>query len=212
VSNFDQTASAKAVHVRMSGHTGGCSCRKQISSGNTLERRRFRPATPKPARTSRTCLGLPGLGRKLPYIVDPDGPVRAIAPCAEAEGAGLRPTRSLFAKRLLIAEVPYGRRASRRVMSEANSPGPRKRGKALRAERASSSAYNRIPESWHRLWHRVIRDRRAERRLGTFSNSLAPPRGDDGGAALITSNIAVDCAAILTVEARFSPATKNRPL
>ena len=53
-------------------------------------------------------MGLPGLGRKLPYIVDPDGPVRAIAPCAEAEGAGLRPTRSPHAKRLLIAEVPYG--------------------------------------------------------------------------------------------------------
>ena len=51
---------------------------------------------------------MPGFGRKLPYIVDPDRPVRAIAPCAEAEGAGLRPTRSPFAKRLPIAEVPYG--------------------------------------------------------------------------------------------------------
>ena len=48
---------------------------------------------------------MPGFGRKLPYIVDPDRPVRAIAPCAEAEGVGLRPTRSPFAKRLLIAEV-----------------------------------------------------------------------------------------------------------
>jgi hypothetical protein len=109
VSNFAQTASAKGVHTRACrGTRGGCSCRKQISSGNTLERRCFRPATPKPARTSRTCWSLPGFGRKLPYIVDPDRPVRAIAPCAEAEGAGLRPTRSPFAKRLLIAEVPYG--------------------------------------------------------------------------------------------------------
>ena len=40
-----------------------------------------------PARTSRTCWSLPGFGRKLPYIVDPDRPVRAIAPCVEAEGA-----------------------------------------------------------------------------------------------------------------------------
>jgi hypothetical protein len=31
-------------------------------------------------------LGLPGLGRKLPYIVDPDRPVRAIAPCAGTVG------------------------------------------------------------------------------------------------------------------------------
>jgi hypothetical protein len=38
VSNFAQTASAKGVHTTMSGHTGGCSCRKQISSGNTLGR------------------------------------------------------------------------------------------------------------------------------------------------------------------------------
>jgi hypothetical protein len=71
-------------------------------------------------------LGLPGFGRKLPYIVDPDGPVRAIAPCAEAEGAGLRPTRSPFAKRLLIAEVPLRGVAHRAAfMSAANS---RKRG------------------------------------------------------------------------------------
>ena len=120
VSNFAQTASAEGVHTRMSGHTGGCSCRKQISSGNTLERRGFRSATPKPARTSRTCWSLPGFGRKLPFIVDPDRPVRAIAPCAEAEGAGLRPTRSPFAKRLLIVEVPYGasRIASRYERSE----------------------------------------------------------------------------------------------
>jgi hypothetical protein len=88
VSNFAQTASAKGVHTRMSGHTGGCSCRKQISSGNTLERRYFRPATPKPARTSRTCWSLPGFGRKLPYIVDPDRPVQAIAPCAGTVGRG----------------------------------------------------------------------------------------------------------------------------
>jgi hypothetical protein len=63
--------------------------------------------------------------------------VRAIAPCAEAEGAGLRPTRSPFAKRLLIAEVPLRGVAHRAAfVSAANSrprfafpKGPRKRGK-----------------------------------------------------------------------------------
>ena len=51
-------------------------------------------------------LELAGVWTQAARIVDPDRPVRAIASCAEAEGAGLRPTRSPFAKRLLIAEVP----------------------------------------------------------------------------------------------------------
>jgi hypothetical protein len=59
------------VQARMSGH-GECWCRKQISTGNTLERRCFWPATPKPAKISRICLSLPGPGRKLHYRVDPD--------------------------------------------------------------------------------------------------------------------------------------------
>ena len=59
------------VQARISGH-GECSCRKQISSGNTLKRRCFWPATPKPAGTSRNFLSLPGPGRKLHYKVDPD--------------------------------------------------------------------------------------------------------------------------------------------
>ena len=60
VSNFAQTSSAKGVHTRMSGHTGGCSCRKQISSGNTLERRSSPSASVHPKRFST-----PSLTRKV---------------------------------------------------------------------------------------------------------------------------------------------------
>ena len=82
-------------------------CVKQDVTTKRIPRDAMRDA--KTGEDKQDLLELAGVWtRKLPYIVDPDGPVRAIAPCAEAEGAGLRPTRSPFAKRLLIAEVPIG--------------------------------------------------------------------------------------------------------
>ena len=42
-------------------------CRKQISSGYTLKKQCFSPATPRPTRKSKVCLILRGLGRKRRY-------------------------------------------------------------------------------------------------------------------------------------------------
>jgi len=68
VSNLDHTAIAKErmQGIRVPG-TGGCPCRKQIHSGNTLRRRSFRPTRPKPTRTRGVCLSLCGHGRKRHY-------------------------------------------------------------------------------------------------------------------------------------------------
>ena len=68
VNNFEQTATAKKRR-RVLGRWGtrGCSCRKQISSGSMLKRLSFRPATPKPTRTSKVCLSLRGSGRTRRY-------------------------------------------------------------------------------------------------------------------------------------------------
>ncbi len=68
MSNFDQMATAKeCMQVLVSRAQKRVPCRKQISSGNTQERRFFWPAAPKPTRTSNVCLILRGLGRKRHY-------------------------------------------------------------------------------------------------------------------------------------------------
>ena len=69
VSNFAQTSTAKECMrvTGMSGHGRGVPCRNRISSGNTLEKRCFRPARPKVMRSSRDYLSLRGPGHKQHY-------------------------------------------------------------------------------------------------------------------------------------------------
>jgi hypothetical protein len=67
----------------MSGHGGVLI--SEIVDGGAREAT-LRPATPKPARKQDLLLAR----TKLPYIVDPDGPVRAIAPVRGSRRGGAK--------------------------------------------------------------------------------------------------------------------------